>query len=168
MTEHDKPTGVGSTTSVVVDRSAPDPETAERLLRLLPAWFGIESATLEYVEDARSLPTYLATLPDGPPIGLLLVRRHFPETAEIQLIAVHPDHHREGVGRRLLAAAESDLTTDGVQLLQVKTLGPSRPDAGYERTRRFYLGTGFLPVEEFAELWPGNPCLLMVKPISPG
>jgi len=85
MTEHEKRTGVGSTTSVVVDHSAPDPETAERLLRLL----------------------------------------------------------------------------------QVKTLGPSPPDAGYERTRRFYLGTGFLPVEEFADRWPGNPCLLMVKPISP-
>lgn len=153
-------------TSVAVGRSAPDPDTAERLLRLLPQWFGIESAVVEYVVDARTLPTYLATVDDAPPVGLMLVRRHFPGAAEVQLIAVHPDRHREGVGRRLLAAAENDLAADGVRLLQVKTLGPSRADQGYERTRRFYLGTGFLPVEEFADLWPGNPCLLMVKPLG--
>ncbi len=135
-------------------------------MRVLPEWFGIESAIQEYVAAARSLPTYLATVDDAPPVGLLLVRRHFAAAAEVQLIAVHPDRQREGVDRRLLAAAENDLAADGVRLLQVKTLGPSRPDEGYERTRRFYLGMGFLPVEEFAELWPGNPCLLMVKPLG--
>ncbi|MGI8701500.1 MAG: hypothetical protein ACR2JU_09905 [Nocardioidaceae bacterium] len=30
-------------------------------------------------------------------------------------------------------------------------------------TRAFYLARGFEPLEEFQHLWPGNPCLLMVK-----
>ncbi len=151
---------------IAVARTPPDPQTAERLLRRLPDWFGIESSTQEYIEDSRRLPTYLAT-PDGqPPVGLLLVRRHFPESAEVHLIVVDPDWHRRGVGRRLLAAAERDLIADGVRILQVKTLGASRPDAGYERTRYFYTGMGFLPLEEMPDLWPGNPCLLMVKPLS--
>ncbi len=151
---------------IVVAPTPPDPQTAERLLRLLPEWFGIESSTQEYVEDARHLPTYLAT-PDGrPPVGILLVRRHFPAAAEVHLIAVHPEWHRRGVGRRLLSAVERDLAADGVRLLQVKTLGASRPDAGYERTRQFYVGMGFLPLEEMPDLWPGNPCLIMVKPLA--
>jgi hypothetical protein len=36
------------------------PETVDRLLRLLPDWFGIESAIAEYVVKADELPTYLA------------------------------------------------------------------------------------------------------------
>jgi len=51
----------------------------------------------------------------------------------------------------------------GVQLLQVKTLGPSRPDPGYGRTRLFYEGVGFAPLEEITGLCPDNPCLIMVK-----
>lgn len=65
-----------------------------------------------------------------------------------------------------IAAAERDLIADGVRIVQVKTLGASRSDAGYERTRQFYVGMGFLPLEELLDLWPGNPCLLMAKPLS--
>ena len=50
-----------------------------------------------------------------------------------------------------------------VEYLQVKTLGPSDPDAGYARTRRFYEPRGFVPLEEPHDLWEDNPCLLLVK-----
>jgi ribosomal protein S18 acetylase RimI-like enzyme len=78
-------------------------------------------------------------------------------------MAVEPATHRRGVGRRLVEALEADLIADGVELLQVKTLGPSRPDAGYDRTRQFYAAMGFRPLEEIDGLWPENPCLIMVK-----
>lgn len=151
---------------LAVARSDPDPRAAERLLRLLPNWFGIESSTQEYVEDARHLPTYLAAAAGQPPVGILLVRRHFPEAAEVHLMAVDPAWHRRGIGRRLLAAAERDLSADDVRLLQVKTLSASRPDPNYGRTREFYLAMGFLPLEELLDLWPDNPCLVMVKPLA--
>jgi GNAT superfamily N-acetyltransferase len=93
----------------------------------------------------------------------LLLDRHFPTTAEVHLIAVARDRHRSGVGHLLLARVEEQLRAEGAQLLSVKTLGPSDPDEGYRRTRMFYEASGFLPIEEFADLWPGNPCLLMVK-----
>ena len=51
----------------------------------------------------------------------------------------------------------------GIEYLQVKTLGPSRPDAGYERTRGFYEARGFVALEELHDLWDANPCLLLVK-----
>jgi GNAT superfamily N-acetyltransferase len=71
--------------------------------------------------------------------------------------------HRRGIGRALVGALEADLIAGGVELLQVKTLGPSLPDASYDQTRRFYLHMGFRPLEEIRDLWPGNPCLIMVK-----
>ncbi len=141
-----------------------DPATVERLLRSLPRWFGIESAIEDYVRDAATMPTYLAHV-DGAAgaVGVVLVARHFPAAADIHLMAVAPEYHRRGVGRAILAAVEADLVADGVRFLQVKTLGPSRPDTNYDRTRAFYTAVGFTPLEELADLWPGNPCLIMVK-----
>jgi GNAT superfamily N-acetyltransferase len=143
----------------------------ERLLRMLPGWFGIESSIIEYVEAAQRLPTYLVwpvgnpgIMPDGQPAGALLAVRHFPCSAEIHLMAVDPAIHRRGAGRALIAALEADLTAEKVQFLQVKTLGPSREDDGYEQTRRFYASVGFQPLEEIHDLWtPENPCLIMIK-----
>ena len=161
----------------LVSSGEQDPDTVDRLLRLLPDWFGIESANAHYVAKARDLPTYLAwptpnsPAPDtaGHPVGVLLVARHFPESAEIYLMAVEPALHRRGIGQALVEALEADLLAEGVELLQVKTLGPSLPDANYQRTRRFYARMGFRPLEEIPDLWPGNPCLIMVKVLrSPG
>lgn len=141
-----------------------DPAAVERLLRELPEWFGIESATARYVEDARRLPTLLAR--DGDEVvGALLIVRHFPTAAEIHLMAVSRARHRGGIGRALVEAAEARMAADGVTVMSVKTLGPSHPDPGYAATRRFYAAVGYRPVEELHDLWPGNPCLLMVKPL---
>jgi len=47
----------------------------------------------------------------------------------------------------------------------VKTLAPSKPDVGYDKTRAFYLAYGFRPLEEF-RLWDAdNPALQMIKAI---
>ena len=97
------------------------------------------------------------------PVGVLLLQRHFQASAEIHLMAVARSWHRRGVGRALVRHAEKRLRDEGVRLLTVKTLGPSHPDQGYAITRRFYESVGFLPLEEIHGLWPGNPCLIMVK-----
>jgi ribosomal protein S18 acetylase RimI-like enzyme len=149
-----------------------DPDTVRRLLRLLPDWFGMEISNAEYVAAARTVPAYLAW-PDetataegisaAQPAGVLLARRHYPWAAEIHLMAVDPAVHRRGLGRGLVTALEADLRAEGVEYLQVKTLGPTRPDPNYERTRRFYASLGFRALEEIHGLWPENPCLLMIK-----
>ena len=145
------------------------PGVVDALLRSLPEWFGIESSIVGYVESANELPTYLAR-PAGDdahaPVGVLLASRHFPGAAEIHLMAVDRSLHRSGVGRALVSALERDLIADRVSFLQVKTLGPSHPDLGYAQTRLFYEAMGFAPIEEIHGLWPGNPCLLMIKVLS--
>jgi ribosomal protein S18 acetylase RimI-like enzyme len=158
-----------------VTSGEPDPATVERLLRRLPTWFGIESSVLEYIESARRLPAYLAWArgpasaghPPDLAVGVLLAMRHFPRSAEIYLLAVDPAVHRQGAGRALITALESDLSADAVEFLQVKTLGPSHPDPGYARTRQFYASVGFEPLEEITGLWPGSPCLIMIKTLQP-
>lgn len=162
--------GLSAESPWVVTAGEQSPQTVRRLLDLLPDWFGIEASNQHYIEVAATLPTYLAwpAHAGGEAVGVLLVKRHFPGTAEIYFLAVDPAHHRRGAGRALLHALERDLAADRAGagrhgLLQVKTLGPSHPDPGYARTRLFYEGVGFSPLEELADLWPDNPCLIMVK-----
>ncbi len=46
------------------------------------------------------------------------------------------------------------------------TLAPSKSDAGYVKTRAFYLAYGFRALEEFQDLWGAeNPALQMIKVI---
>lgn len=154
----------GTETSAQIVRDRRDPAAVEHLLRLLPEWFGIEDATRQYIEDSQTKPNYLAIDPSsGDVVGVLLTTAHNPLSAEIHLMAVAPQFHRRGIGRALVDAAESDMRASGVQLSQVKTLGPSRPDEGYARTTQFYRAMGYLPLEEINGLWGANPCLILVK-----
>ena len=148
----DQPTGSGDLCRAILDR--------------LPAWFGIPAAVEDYVAVADRSPTVVASLGDRD-VGLLSLVRHSPYAAEIYVMAVLPELHRHGIGGALIAHAERVLAADGVEFLQVKTLGPSRPDEGYEGTRAFYADYGFRPLEEFPDLWdPENPALQMIKVVT--
>ncbi len=133
------------------------------LLRMLPDWFGEESGIRHYEREIGPLPTFLAEM-DGQPVGFLCLKQHTLHSAELFVIAVHPLFHRCGIGRSLVAAAEGYAREQGVEYMQVKTLGPSRVDEGYARTRAFYESMGFCALEEFKQIWDeNNPCLIMVK-----
>ncbi|MCA8961153.1 MAG: GNAT family N-acetyltransferase [Planctomycetes bacterium] len=135
----------------------------EPVLRALPDWFGIESAIVEYVQAIDALPTFCIE-EDRAILGFMSVRHHFPASAELYVLAVRPEHHRRGFGQVLLRATEAHCRAQGVRFLQVKTLSPARESEAYAKTRRFYDAMGFVPFEEFPELWgPANPCLQMVK-----
>jgi GNAT superfamily N-acetyltransferase len=156
--------GYRSPVAVTIEQGQ-DPAGVERILRALPAWFGIEESILGYVADAGRLPGYLAR-DGGVTVGIALVHRHYPESAELHLIAVDPERHRTGIGAALIAAVTADLAADGARLLQVHTVGPSWPDAGYQRTRAFYRRLGFLPLQEFDGLDWGGPTQILVAPIG--
>lgn len=95
-----------------------------------------------------------------------LIDRHYPWAVEIHLLVVERSQHGKGVGSELISAIEGAALAEGVKLMQVKTLGPSHPDTGYEKTRKFYEKVGFLAMEE-TELWgEGTPCLIMVKSLT--
>jgi ribosomal protein S18 acetylase RimI-like enzyme len=133
------------------------------LLRSLPRWFGIESAIQQYVSEVERMPTFVAYNDDAP-IGFVSLKKHNEWTAEVYVMAVHPEFHRKGIGRKLLAVSEECLRNQRFHFLSVKTIGPSSSSAEYELTRKFYQAQGFKPVEEIKALWSEtNPCLLMLK-----
>ena len=141
------------------------PALCEPVLRSVPDWFGIEIATRAYIEATGRLPTWVAMESPGAPkaLGFLSVRHHFPRAAEIHCIAVRREAHGRGIGTALVRRAEDELRRGGVHFLQVKTMGPSKPNEQYAMTTRFYRSVGFEPVEEFIGLWDGLPALQLIK-----
>jgi coenzyme F420-0:L-glutamate ligase / coenzyme F420-1:gamma-L-glutamate ligase len=137
----------------------------ESVLRDLPEWFGIEESIRAYVDGAGELPTFAVE----PDVGFLALKQHTPRAAELYVMGVRREHHRRGIGRALVAEAESWCRAHGIRYLQVKTLGPSRPSRGFGATRAFYEALGFVPLEELHGLWSDdNPALILVKDVGPG
>ncbi len=139
--------------------------SCEAILRGLPEWFAIEESIRSYVESLRHSPGFIARDEDRL-IGFLAITEHNPVAAEILVMGVLPEFHRQGVGRSLLAHAESWLRSRGTCLLHVKSRGPSAPDSFYAQTRKFYGAMGFRPLFETTAFWgEQNPTLVLVKPL---
>jgi GNAT superfamily N-acetyltransferase len=151
---------------LVRELEARDVSACERLLAGLPDWFGIEATNREYIGGLLSRPSAVAE--DSRRIaGFLSIERHNPRSAEVHVMAVDRELHREGVGTALLAWAERWCQQQGIRWLHVKTRGPSTPDPGYDKTRRFYLARGFEPLFETLDLWgPEDAALILIKTIS--
>jgi GNAT superfamily N-acetyltransferase len=132
----------------------------------LPEWFGMPESNAEYVRTADAGPVWLA-VEDGEAVGLMILKPHGTAAVETYLLAVRRDRRGDGIGRRLIEAAERFAAAGGARFLTVKTLGPSHPSPEYAQTRGFYEALGFVPLEEFETIWgPENPCLFMVKPVG--
>lgn len=137
------------------------------ILRALPDWFGKAAANEALARQAQTGLTFVAELA-GRPVGLTTLRDTGFSALEIELLAVLPEMHGRGIGRRLVLSADGEARCLGKAYLLVRTLGPSRPSNHYARTRRFYDRSGFLALEESLEVWgPDNPCLFMIRPIDP-
>jgi GNAT superfamily N-acetyltransferase len=134
----------------------------EAVMRSLPKWFGIEEAIIHYRDSAETMETYVAE-ETGEVVGFITLNQRSPATAEIHCMALRSEFHGRGIGRALVEHAERYAAGRGCEFLEVKTLGPSRPNAEYERTRGFYQHMGFMPLEE-NDLWgPDSPCLIMLR-----
>ncbi|HEU4428353.1 MAG TPA: GNAT family N-acetyltransferase [Myxococcota bacterium] len=136
------------------------------IFETIPEWFGIAASNEKYLRELGELPAFVAVESDAV-VGFASLRTHFPEAAELEVLAVRRDLHRRGAGRALVSHCEDWLRARGVAWLHVKTLAPSDPDPGYAKTRAFYRALGFAPLFE-TELWgPGNPTLISVKRLAP-
>ncbi len=143
------------------------PQECEAVLRSLPMWFGIEDATLMYVQDTTRMPTFAIDV-GGRLLAFLTLREHFPKAWEVHCMAVAAPDRGLGHGTRLLAHSEAWLAAQGVEYLQVKTVAASSPSVEYAQTRQFYEARGFTALEVFPELWdPRNPALQCIKRLQP-
>lgn len=134
----------------------------DSILRSLPNWFGIESAIVDYTQAVRSMKMWACEY-DQDIVGFLSLEMHNAHSAEIHVMGVLEKYHNQKIGKSLIQAAIQDLKNEKVQFLQVKTLSEKHPDLYYAKTRSFYKKMGFMPIQEFPELWgKANPCVLIL------
>ena len=134
----------------------------QAMLLQLPDWFGRADAIDAYVQRAATLPMLVA-MAGRKAAGFLSLRHSAGQSAEIVVMAVRPEWHRQGIGRALIREAVALARRQAARQIFVRTLGPSHPDPLYQRTRAFYRACGFRPAGETPDHWgPGVPSLLMI------
>ena len=136
------------------------------ILRALPSWFGNEPAIVDYSEKVKNMPFYVA-YDKNKPIGFVAIKVHNPYTAEVYVMGILKEYHRQGIGKRLIEQCEAYCKKNMIEFLTVKTLDESAESESYDKTRLFYQSVGFRPLEVFPLLWDkDNPCLFMAKYIG--
>jgi ribosomal protein S18 acetylase RimI-like enzyme len=138
------------------------------IISALPDWFGIPERNAEYIRNLAIMPSWVA-VSGKKAVGVITLEKIQDKSFEIHFLAVHPKFHGKGIGRALVSQAEKEARRQGGRAIFVKTLGPSRPDRNYAKTRAFYEAMGFTPLFESTAIWgKRNPALIMVKLLQRG
>lgn len=146
-------------------RTADAKENAARnLLPRLPNWFGNDKSNLNYYRAVRNLDAWISQTPDGEINGLIVAKIHHKYTGDVYLLAIAPEYHRKGIGKKLMHEAERFFTEKGCRRIVIKTLSDTVKYAPYLDTCRFYEKMGYSKMMTFDEFWDDeNPCLLLIK-----
>lgn len=133
----------------------------------LTDWFTNPDVIEACADAVETLPMFGCMEADTV-AGFVALHPHPPAAMEVLVIATRRRYHRSGVGKRLLAAAETFARSADCKLLTVKTLAPrGKDEPQYDRTRAFYDTNGFIRAEIFPTLWgESDPCLFFVKPLT--
>lgn len=137
-----------------------------QILEALPEWFGISEAREEYISDSREQVMLTSMEDNGKPIGFICLKETGRDTAELAVMGVLKEFHRQGIGRSLFGAAKEIIAEKGYSFLQVKTVQMGKYKE-YDETNFFYLSLGFKEFEVFPTLWDEwNPCQIYVMSLK--
>lgn len=138
---------------------------ARSVLESLKDWFGIPEAREDYIRGSVGLP-FAAAYDGGQPVGFVCLKETGRDTAELYVMGVLKEYHRNGVGTALFNKAKAIAESANYSFLQVKTVQMGRYEE-YDRTNRFYLSLGFKEFEVFPTLWDErNPCQVYVMALN--
>ncbi len=94
------------------------------------------------------------------------MKKKNPRVSELLWMAVKLECHRQGIGTALLDCVVNDSVSQGIKLLEVKTLSADVNYPPYDATRHFYEKMGFMHLETI-DPYPGweagNPCAIYIK-----
>ncbi|PJB21779.1 MAG: N-acetyltransferase [Euryarchaeota archaeon CG_4_9_14_3_um_filter_38_12] len=124
-----------------------------------------ENAVETMSKDMKKHLLYIATDLDEV-VGFMTIHRKNNHVAEILWMAVKKSKWNQGIGSALIERISNDLKSQGVRLLQVKTLSEDAKYSPYESTRQFYEKMNFIHIETIDPYpgWaPDNPCAIYVK-----
>ncbi|MFO8671942.1 GNAT family N-acetyltransferase [Legionella pneumophila serogroup 1] len=108
----------------------------------LPEYFGLPEANEHYAIGVK-IRTNFAAKKEGNYIGLISIDFPYPNNANVYLVAVRRDFHRQGVGKQLIEVACHFAKTQGATTITVETLSPSESEENYLKTYLFYQSVGF-------------------------
>jgi GNAT superfamily N-acetyltransferase len=106
----------------------------------------------------------------GVVAGFVIVERRGRRAAEILWAAVAADRRGAGLGTVLIDHVLDELGSEGVQIVEVKTLDASADYEPYEATRAFWLARGFVHFDTIDPLPgrpPGNPAAILAVALAP-
>jgi GNAT superfamily N-acetyltransferase len=134
---------------------------AEIVIAELPAWFGEGSQNFPDMGNLGDKDAFAAYL-DGEGIGLIALKYHFGETAEIWWFGVRPEFQKRGAGSTLFVKARDHAIRKGCKRMAVSILSDRSIDTHYDHMRAFYISHGFRPLLEYNENDPVNPMMWMI------
>ncbi len=112
---------------------------------LYPDWSAMQAAAVERVCRDEAMPTWVADH-EGRAVGFVAVVHDRtddePDSSEIEMIAVDPEHQRRGIAAGLIAFAEDRMREHGARLAVIGTGG----DPGHAPARAAYEQAGFTPL----------------------
>ena len=136
-------------------------EISAKILYNLTEWFGLPDSTKEYIENSMEMPFWAYYVEDKP-VGFIALKQTSPSTAEIYVMGILKEYHRQGIGKVLYSVFETYAQDCGYEFTQVKTVQKGRYES-YDITNRFYENMGFKELECFPNLWDEwNPCQIYV------
>lgn len=131
-------------------------DIAQNLCRLitskLPEYFGLSEANEHYDQGVRERINIAAKV-DDQYVGLISIEFPYSNNANIYWMAVLPEFHNHGIGKKLIEAACELAKNKQAKTITVETLSPKNADENYLKTYNFYLNQDFKPL---FDLKPNN------------
>jgi len=117
-------------------------ELGPAVYRLIwPDWQASQRNGVEALCRERDKHSVLVAELDGTPVGFIAWDVNLPDrTAEVQLVAVDPQHQNRGIGTVLNRAVIELVRTSGVRLIRVET----GADPAHAPARRSYEKVGYV------------------------
>jgi GNAT superfamily N-acetyltransferase len=143
--------------SPIVRAAGPaDTERCVEISRALPQYFtsDVPSLVREDINRHRCRVVVEPEVAGEQVLGFAVVELRVP-VAEILWIAVAPAHRGNGLGTVLVQNILPELATEGVILVEAKTLDSSAGYEPYVATRAFWYSCGFVQVDTIGPV-PGS------------
>lgn len=138
---------------------------ARGILEALTEWFEVEESREQYIRESQDQP-FFAYFEGDEPQGFLCLKKTGDATVELAVMGVLKKSHRQGVGRRLFAAAKDYACAQGFSFIQVKTVKCGMYE-DYDITNAFYKSLGFRELEVFETYWDeANPCQIYIMSLK--
>ena len=100
----------------MIVREITEPVEKQKIVRsvldALPDWFAVPESREAYIRESRSRLLFAAYDEDRP-VGFVCLKETGRDTAELSVMGVLKEFHRQGIGRELFLKAKESATEKG-------------------------------------------------------